>query len=259
MNLVRPKIYDVNDSLFILPPLYCCVLPFKKLQQNETMKSNQTLQEDVENAIKWEPLMHAAEIGVTAKEGVVTLTGKVDSYAKKTEAENATKRVLGVKAIVENIEVHFANSWDKDDNEIATEVLNAFKLSWEVPDDKLMVKVENGWVSLSGELPWNYQRETAKRLAGNCQGVKGVINNMTIKSESQNTIEKRLIERALNSNWSIADEEIDVEVDGTTVTLTGTVSSWYQKDEAGRIAWNTPGIWNVKNELEVDYYYMLVD
>lgn len=223
------------------------------------MKSNSELQTDVQNAIKWEPLLNAAEIGVIVQDGVVSLTGIVDSYAKKMEAENAAKKVIGVKALVEKIEVKFASSWTKSDIEIANEVLIGLKNNWSVPNDKVSVKVENGWVTLDGELAWNYQREAAKNSVHYLIGVKGVSNNIKIKAESHDAIEKQDVEEAIERSWSVDDSDISVAVSGTTVTLTGMVRSWYQKDEAGRIAWNTPGIWHVKNELEVDYYYALVD
>lgn len=219
------------------------------------MKTNQELQTDVQNAIKWEPLLNAAEIGVTAKDGVVSLTGIVDSYAKKIEAESAAKKVIGVKALVEKIEVNFPNSWSKTDAEVVHEVLNALKSNWSVPDDKVTVKVEDGWVTLEGELPWNYQKDAAKSAVHYLTGVKGVTNNIKIKSESHDSIEKKDVEAAIGRSWSVDNSDINVSVSGTTVTLTGTVDSWYQKEEAGRIAWNTPGIWHVKNELAVDYEY----
>lgn len=223
------------------------------------MKNNQTLQTDVQNAIKWEPLLNAAEIGVTAKDGVVSLTGVVDSYAKKLEAENAAKKVIGVKALVEKIEVKFPNSWSKTNAEIANEVLIGLKNNWSMPNDKVTVKVEDGWVTLEGELPWNYQKEAAKNAVNYLAGVKGVTNNIKIKSDTHDAIEKKDVEDAIARSWSVDDSDINVSVSGTTVTLTGTVNSWYQKEEAGHIAWNTPGIWHVKNELAVDYYYALVD
>jgi osmotically-inducible protein OsmY len=223
------------------------------------MKSNQELQVDVQNAIKWEPLLNAAEIGVTAKDGVVSLTGVVDSYAKKMEAEHAAKKVIGVKALVEKIEVQIPSLWTKTDEEIAKEVLIALKSNWSVPKDKVSVKVEKGWVTLDGELPWNYQKETAKNVVNYLTGVKGVINNIKIKSETHDAIEKRDVEAAIARSWSVDDWDINVSVSGTTVTLTGTVDSWYQKEEAGRIAWKTSGIWHVNNELIVDYEFALVD
>lgn len=223
------------------------------------MKTNAELQTDVQNAIIWEPLLNAAEIGVTAKDGVISLTGVVDSYAKKVEAENAAKKVIGVKALVEKIEVKFLSSFVKTSLEIANEVLMALKSNWSVPEDKVTVKVEDGWVTLEGELPWNYQKQAAKSAIIYLAGVKGVTNNIKIKSESHDAIEKKDVEKAIGRSWTIDDSDIAVSVSGTTVTLKGTVSSWYQKEEAARIAWNTPGIWHVKNELEVDYYYSLVN
>lgn len=216
------------------------------------MKNNAELQTDVQNAIKWEPLLNAAEIGVTAKDGVVSLTGVVDSYAKKLEAENAAKKVIGVKALVEKIEVKFPSSWKKTDVEVANDVLAGLINNWLVPSDKVTVKVEDGWVTLGGELPWNYQKEGAKLAINYLTGVKGVTNNIQIKSETNDVIEKKGVEDAIGRNWSVDDSNITVSVSGTTVTLNGTVNSWYQKEEAGRIAWNTLGVWNVKNELAIN-------
>ncbi len=217
------------------------------------MKKNEDLQKDVLDAIKWEPLLNAAEIGVTVSDGVITLTGIVDSYAKKTEAENAAKSVAGVKAVVEKIEIRFANDWKKNDNEIASDVLSAFKWNWEIPGDKAKVKVEDGWVTLDGEFSWNYQREAANRAVKNLAGVAGVSNNITIKSEVHDAIEKRGIERAFVRNWSMCDQDIDVDVTGNRVRLSGIVESLYQKEEAGRIAWGAPGVWAVDNDLVIDY------
>ena len=222
------------------------------------MKNNSELQTDVQNAIKWEPLLNAAEIGVTAKDGVVSLTGVVDSYAKKMEAEHAAKKVIGVKALIESIEVRFPNSWSKSNGEIVIEVLKALKNNYSFPDDKVTVKVEDGWVTLEGELPWNYQKEEAKGCVNYLRGVKGVTNNIVIKAETHDTIEQKEVENALHRSLSVNDSDIKVKVLGTKVTLSGTVNSWYQKEEAARIAWKTPGIWSVVNDLAVDYYYELV-
>jgi len=182
------------------------------------MKGNQELQTDVQNDINWEPLLNAAEIGVTVKDAVVSLTGVVDSYAKKLAAEYAAKKVLGVKALVEKIEVEFPNSWSKTNVEIANEVLVALRSNWLVPEDKVTVKVE-------------------------------------IKPDTKDTIEQKDVEYAIARSLSVDGADISVLVSGTTVTLSGTVDSWYQKDEAGHIAWKTPGIRSVRNELAVDYEF----
>jgi osmotically-inducible protein OsmY len=217
------------------------------------MKSNEDLQRDVQNAIKWEPLLHAAEIGVTAIDGVVTLTGTVDSYAKKYEAEEAAKKVYGLKALVEKIEIKFSSTWKKDDTEIATEILNVLKSEWEIPNDDIIVKVENGWVRLDGEVQWNYQREAAKKVVKQLSGVLGVTNDIKLSAETHDAIEKKDIQDALTRNWSISEQYIDVKVLGNKVTLNGTVDSYYQRDEAGRIAWNAPGVISVDNELVVEF------
>ena len=219
-----------------------------------TMKNNAEIQKDVQDAIKWEPLLNAAEIGVTVKDGVVTLTGTVDSYSKKTEAEDAAKNVAGVTAVIEKIEINYNTGWGKkDDNEIATEVVSALKWNWRIPSADVKVKVEDGWVTLTGELQWNYQKEAAKDAVKNLLGVMGVANNITIKSGTQDQIEKRDIESALRRNCSIRDENITVRTSNHKATLTGTVDSWYQKNEAARMAWNAPGVWTVDNELVVGY------
>jgi osmotically-inducible protein OsmY len=223
------------------------------------MKTNEELQKDVQDAIKWEPLLHAAEIGVSVKDGVVTLSGTVDNFFKKTEADNAAKGVAGVKAVVENIEVKYANGYSKSNNEIATEVLKALNDEWSVPNDKVIIEVNNGWVTLSGDVHWNYQREAAKSAINYLTGVKGVTNNIRIESEIKDAIEKADVEKALSRHWSINSDDITVKAEGTTITLTGSVTSLYQKEEAARIAWKTPGVWTVHNKLEVEYDYALME
>jgi osmotically-inducible protein OsmY len=218
------------------------------------MKTNAELQKDVQDAIKWEPLLHSAEIGVTAKNGVVSLTGIVDSYAKKMQAEDAAKNVVGVKVLVENIKVKFPNSRSKTDIEIADEIIAAFESNTVIPEKQIKVKVEDGWVDLDGELPWDYLREITENAIQYLPGVKGIYNNITIKPEIRERVDKKDIEEALKRS-PIDDKEIKVSVSGSTATLTGAVHSWRQKEEAGRIAWKTPGIEHVKNELKVDYEY----
>jgi osmotically-inducible protein OsmY len=223
------------------------------------MKNNSELQKDVQDAIKWEPLLNAAEIGVTVKDGIVTLTGVVDSYAKKSEAESAAKSVAGVKVVVEKIEIKFSSIYGKkDDNEIAAEVLRAFKWNWRIPEDGVKVKVENGWVTLEGELQWDYQKDGAKDAVKNLLGVIGVSNNIKVKSDLRDATEKSDIEMALKRSWAFSNDEIGVEVYDHRASLTGTVASLYQKEEAGRIALNAPGVWAVNNELVVDYDYALM-
>ncbi|WP_313002922.1 BON domain-containing protein [Chryseobacterium gleum] len=220
------------------------------------MKTNEQLQKDVQEAIKWEPLLHPAEIGVTAADGVVSLSGTVDSFAKKKQAENAARNVAGVKVLVENIQVKLPDSKAKTDIEIGAEIINAFTSNIIIPQDKIKVKVENGWVDLDGELPWDYQREITENAIQFLPGIKGIFNNITINPDTNDTVSKKKVEEALKRS-AVDEREITVSVNDTTVTLTGTVHSWQQKEEAGRIAWKTPGIKHLKNKLEVDYEYNL--
>ncbi|MEP6932255.1 MAG: BON domain-containing protein [Flavobacterium sp.] len=216
------------------------------------MKTNEELQKKVIEAINWEPLLSAAEIGVLAVDGIVTLTGSVNSYAKKEEAEEAAKNVSGVKVVVEKIEVVLNDKTHKSDVEIAMEIINAFKWHWDIPNDRVQVKVENGWVSLSGSLEWNYQKEAAKKAVSVLIGVKGIINNIMIISLSKDRIKKKDIEDAIERNKIIGTAGISVEVLDNAVTLTGNVESWFQKNEASLLAWKAPGVLEVKNDLHVE-------
>ncbi len=221
--------------------------------KSKNMKTDSQLQQDVQESLKWEPLLYNAEIGVSVKNGVVTLTGSVDSYSKKIEAERAVKNVKGVKALAETIEIKLGETTEISDTEIAIDVMNSIKFSWLVPLDKVIVKVESGWVTLEGELQWDYQRSAAKRAVGTLTGVKGVTNNLKIKSEAHNEIEEAAIKKAYARSWSLNDKDIEVKVSGKNVKLTGIVHSIYQKEEAGRIAWNAPGVWSLDNELVIEY------
>lgn len=219
------------------------------------MRSNEDLQKDILDAIKWEPLLHAAEIGVIVKDGIVTLTGEVDSYAKKLEAEMATKNVAGVKAIVEKINIKFGNTDLRDDAHIANGVVQSLNSNWAIPNDKVKVKVEDGWVTLQGDLSNNYQKEEANNTIKNLIGVKGISNNIEINPESIYPAKKSDITQALTRNWSIDSKDIDVILNGNKVQLTGTVKSMYQREEAGKIARNAPGVSAVDNELLIEYPY----
>jgi osmotically-inducible protein OsmY len=219
------------------------------------MKTNEELQNDVQDAIKWQPLLQAAEIGVTAKNGVVTLSGVVNSFTKKIEAEKAAKSVIGVRAVVENIDVKISTSLLKNDEDLATEILSSMKWDWSVPNDKVQVKVEDAWVTIDGNVEWNYQKEAARSCAANLIGVKGVTNNLVVKADSKDNIEQEDIEKALSRSWMVDDHNIQVKVKGNKVVLRGAVESIFEKDEAARLAWNAPGVNEVDNELAVIYEF----
>jgi osmotically-inducible protein OsmY len=217
------------------------------------MNNDEKLQQDIEQALKWEPLLIGAELGVIVREGIVTLTGTADSYAKKRVAEHATKSVKGVKAVIERIEVSFSATGHQTDPEIAKAVLHALKCNLDVPEDQIQVQVEHGWVMLGGTVQWNVQKQAAQHCIENILGIRAVDNNIIIRSGTEDEIEKLGIQHALIRNWAIEEKDIKVDVFRNNVTLTGKVHSIFQKDEAERVAWKAPGVWNVHNELLVSY------
>ena len=218
------------------------------------MKTDEILQKDVQEAIKWEPQLHTTEIEVIAKNGIVTLTGTVDNYYKKNEAEKAAKKVNGVKAIVEKIEVKQNNNKSINDNYIAEKILNVFKSNFSIPDEKIKLKVEKGWVTLEGNVNWNYQKEAAKNAVIALMGVRGVTNNIRTKSDRNDYVKKSAIEKAIFNNAALVNDHIEVSVKNNDVKLSGVVNTFFEKEEAERIAWKTPGIWSVENEIGVDSF-----
>ncbi len=219
------------------------------------MKTNELLQKEVQDAMKWEPLLKEEKIVVEVSDGVVTLSGTVDNFAKKQEAESAAKKVAGVQVVVEKLEVHMIKPNQKQSDEIAHQILNAFKWNWEIPNDSIKVTVEKCWVYLEGTVEWNYQREAAAKAVRNMVGVMGVNNNIVILSANEDKLEKEAIDLALVRNSAIDDDNVFVNVFGNKVTLTGTVTSWFQKEEAGRMAWNAPGVREIDNAIHVDYEF----
>jgi len=218
------------------------------------MKTDARIKDDVLQELAWQSGVDKTEIGVIVKDGIVTLTGVVDSYSKKIAAENAAKSVYGVKAVAEDLEIKYANGKDKSDTEIAKAVIDAFKWNSVIPDETIKIKVEDGWVYLSGEVFWAYQRSAANRAVEKLMGVKGVINNITIKQTVKPFEIKDRISKAFERSADLEAKNIKVEVDGHTVTLTGTVHSLNEKDEARKAAFFAPGVTKVINNLKVDYY-----
>lgn len=217
------------------------------------MKTNENLQKDIQEAIVWEPLLKASMIDVSVSDGIVTLSGTVDSFARKEKAEEAVKNVDGVKVVVgERLEVQSGHVYKRINDEIAAEVLNVFKWNWEIPHEKLQVKVEDGRVYLEGTVKWNYQREAAVKAVRSLIGVRGVINAILIKSDTDDKIERTHIELALLRNSYTHKNKIDVNVSENKVTLSGTVGSWFQKEEAARMAWKAPGVQAVENAIHVE-------
>ena len=218
------------------------------------MKTDSQIKLDVQDELDWEPSIDETKIGVAVDGGVVTLSGEVSSYVKKMAAEKAAKGVQGVKAVAEDIVVKYPSSLDKSDTEIAKAALNALKWHASIPNDTVMVKVENGSVYLSGEVKWSYQKDSAKNAVKDLSGVRGVINSISIKQDVKPFEVKEKIQKAFERSAEVDAKGIVVTTDGHTVTLSGKVHSIKEKEDAEKAAFRAPSVWEVKNKLRVQYY-----
>ena len=219
------------------------------------MKTNEELRQDVMNEIKWDPELRnvATEIGVASKDGVITLSGVVDTYRKQLAAEKAAQRVAGVKVVASDVQVSLGSLGKKSDTEIAEAVKNALRWNSAVNEDQIEVKVDNGWVYLDGIVEWEYERSTAQRSVENLRGVKGVSNTISIKSKTIDTKEiKNKIAAAFHRSATVDSSAITIECTGNKVTLNGRVRSWAERKDAEKIAWASPGVTMVDNKIEID-------
>lgn len=212
------------------------------------------VQRSVQDELSWEPgVSDSSKIGVGVKDGVVTLTGTVNSFFEKWAAERAAKRVFGVKALAAQLKVMPFGSLKRTDTDIAKAVENALNWDVAVPNDRIKVTVEDGWVTLEGNVDWQYQRQSAEDDVQNLSGVKGVSNNIVLKPTVSPANIKSQIEDALKRNAILDAQNIRVQADGSKVTLTGSTSSWTEREEAEDAAWAAPGVTDVNNLITVSY------
>ena len=215
------------------------------------MKNDTQLQHDVIEELEWEPSIDSSQIGVAAKNGVVTLTGFVPQFTEKMRAERLAKSIAGVHAVANDIQVQLVGTHERNDTEIAQASLNAMKWHSSIPDDRLKVTVRNGWVALEGEVEWQFQREAAHDAVSAIVGVKGVTNDVVLRSKPKVRDIKSKIEAAFKRKAEVDASHVNVDVVNGTVKLNGKVDSWSEFSEAERIAWAAPGVMAVDNELTV--------
>jgi len=215
------------------------------------MSQDSQLQQDVLAEFKWEPSVTAGHIGVTANHGIVTLSGHVDSYAQKRAAETAARRVKGVKGVAEEIEVKLLFDTTRSDEDIAAAAIDRLAWNVSVPKDGVVVKVENGWVTLTGQVDWWYQKDAVERDIRPLAGVVGVSNQMTIKLRVDAVGLSDDIMHALHRSWFFDPTTVHVRADGGRVVLTGSVHSYYERQIAAQTAWSSPGATSVQNDITV--------
>lgn len=219
---------------------------------NLFQKTDSQIQKEVKSELTWDPSVADSQITVTANDGIVTLRGTVPHYFEKRTAELAAQRVGGVRAVADEIEVSVLGKYKKPDEEIAVAALNALKWNYQVPDD-IKVSVDNGWITLRGEVDWAYQKKAAADAVNLMIGVRGVSNEVNIKAKVQPSDVKTRIEEALKRSGEREGKKINVVVNGSSVTLSGNVHSYSEIGDAALAAWNAPGVTKVENHLKLTH------
>jgi osmotically-inducible protein OsmY len=221
------------------------------MAKEAAIMTDRQVQEHVQKALDWEPSVDAAAIGVSVSDGIVTLRGDVRTYAEKTTAERVALRVYGTRAVANDIAVRLGNGLERTDSDIAHAALTALKWNTLIPEKGVTVTVSNGWITLNGQVDWDYQRAAAAKSVRDLTGVRGVINGVMVKPHSTVADVKAKIEAALKRSAEIDSRRIDVAVADGKVTLSGNVHSWFERNEARQAAWAAPGVREVDDRIAV--------
>jgi osmotically-inducible protein OsmY len=220
--------------------------------QSAMTRTDDDIQRDIINELKWDPSFEDDDIAVAVKDGVVTLAGYVKSYLDKWHAERVVSRVKAVRAIANDLEVRLPSSSERPDPDIARAIVEALRWNVSVPSDRIKAKVEKGWVTLEGDVDWYYQREAVERAVRSITGIRGITNLVTVRARPAPEEIKAKIKEALQRAAQLDADRIQIEVDGSKVILNGTVRSYAEKRDAERAVRNAPGVTEVENRLVVD-------
>ena len=218
-------------------------------------RTDAELLQDVQAELKWDPSVNAARIGIIVRDGIVTLTGTADAWAEKLAAERATQRIFGVNAVANEIEIGLPADAERSDADIAGAAVNAMQWHVFVPCDRVEVSASGGWITLRGVVDWQYQKTATEDAVRHLRGVKGVVNQITLKPSVSPLDVKRMIVAALERNALLDADRISVEAQGGRIVLRGNVPSWAEKNEADDAAWSAPGVTEVQNDIHVSYAF----